>query len=586
MITFGARFGALIKQRRGVEGLTQEALAVRAFGDEASKSRISELENGRVANPHQRNVDALVVALGLTESDVASCHRPRVPLLPSRFAESIGLTQELVDALSWSFGFAKPKATSHEYQEFLKYKAQELRSLQSRIGLLGEDPRIAALLSAATTEIDQGQFAKADELLGAAEDMQQSKYTLKEVVKQADIRRARGDAALLGADSATAYGHYKVAAKFMAAFDPLRAAQDRHENAGKLFLYGRRFSDRALECALALVSENLKIYSPKDHPLQLGKTYYLRSVVYREIGWSKSGETGAKLLGQAIDEAQQALSVLSKDAHAIAWGDARNILAISMNEHGRRLASATGEGLQAEAIAIHRDTLNVITRDLSPVLWGMLQTNLSLALTQLARRATDEESKVLFLQSIDACRSALQVRTRDKDPSEWAMTQNNLAMALRALGQRTPKAEGLGLLHEAISAYRSALEVQTLESNPVEWSKLQNNMGNALKVLGSRMQGATAIETLEESLEALTSSSTVRTLEAHPLYWAETMHSIGDVLVLLAKKQETKASKHLREALAAFESALTVFDPVSTSLDYEKCTEASIEATFLLAQLP
>jgi len=71
-MNFGQTFGKLIKAKRGIEGLTQQQLAARAFGDETRKTRISELENGHVAKPHQRIVDALVVALGITDVELTA----------------------------------------------------------------------------------------------------------------------------------------------------------------------------------------------------------------------------------------------------------------------------------------------------------------------------------------------------------------------------------------------------------------------------------------------------------------------------------------------------------------------------------
>lgn len=69
-MTFGKGFGKLVRQRRGIEGLTQQALAVLAFGDEAAKTRISELENGKVANPHIKTIDAIAVALNIPEEQI------------------------------------------------------------------------------------------------------------------------------------------------------------------------------------------------------------------------------------------------------------------------------------------------------------------------------------------------------------------------------------------------------------------------------------------------------------------------------------------------------------------------------------
>ena len=69
-MSFGEAFGRLIKQKRGVEGLTQQELAVLAFGKEANKTRISELENGRVANPQAKTVDALIIALKISQDEI------------------------------------------------------------------------------------------------------------------------------------------------------------------------------------------------------------------------------------------------------------------------------------------------------------------------------------------------------------------------------------------------------------------------------------------------------------------------------------------------------------------------------------
>lgn len=65
-MTFGERFGELVKRRRAIDDLTQEELAHLAFGDITKKTRISELENGKVKNPRASTVDAICVALGIT----------------------------------------------------------------------------------------------------------------------------------------------------------------------------------------------------------------------------------------------------------------------------------------------------------------------------------------------------------------------------------------------------------------------------------------------------------------------------------------------------------------------------------------
>lgn len=54
--------------------MTQQKLAAEACGDESYKSRISEIERGKVASPHQKTVDALVRALGIPLETVQALH--------------------------------------------------------------------------------------------------------------------------------------------------------------------------------------------------------------------------------------------------------------------------------------------------------------------------------------------------------------------------------------------------------------------------------------------------------------------------------------------------------------------------------
>lgn len=69
-MSFGEAFGKLIKRKRGVERLTQQELAVTAFGDESFKTRISELENGRISKPQAKTVDALILALNISDDEL------------------------------------------------------------------------------------------------------------------------------------------------------------------------------------------------------------------------------------------------------------------------------------------------------------------------------------------------------------------------------------------------------------------------------------------------------------------------------------------------------------------------------------
>jgi transcriptional regulator with XRE-family HTH domain len=66
--TFGQALGALILQKRRAAGLTQTQLAEDAFQTTAKTRRISELENGTVANPHPKTIDPIISTLKISDA--------------------------------------------------------------------------------------------------------------------------------------------------------------------------------------------------------------------------------------------------------------------------------------------------------------------------------------------------------------------------------------------------------------------------------------------------------------------------------------------------------------------------------------
>lgn len=57
--------------RRREENFTQQELAVRAFGDESKKARISELENGKVKKPSAEIISGLAIALNISHEEIS-----------------------------------------------------------------------------------------------------------------------------------------------------------------------------------------------------------------------------------------------------------------------------------------------------------------------------------------------------------------------------------------------------------------------------------------------------------------------------------------------------------------------------------
>jgi tetratricopeptide (TPR) repeat protein len=398
MNSFGHRFGRLVKNKRGIEGLSQQALAALAFDDESRKTRISELENGKISNPHQKTVDALVIALEISKEELDACH------LQAGAAAELGLRRELLESLVLRFEHDNPDAPDQELSRFLKNKAAELKELKARLSALADgEARIANQIAAAQGALDEALFDEADEILRTAEEMQQEEHTLKQVRKQAEIRAARAQAALLKGDTGAAYAHYTTAIQYFEPFDPLEAAAQRRSFGTTLREHGERFGGAGLTHAIALAELNLITYSKQAHPQD--------------------------------------------------WAMTQNNLAGALQIMGKRAGGAEGLKALERAVAAYENALQVYTHDDMPADWAMTQNNLANALQVMGDRAGGAEGLKTLERAVTAYENALEVRTRDHMPAQWAATQMNLGNTLAILGERE---ESAARLQGALEALRNA----------------------------------------------------------------------------------------------------------------------------------
>ncbi|MEO1275761.1 MAG: helix-turn-helix transcriptional regulator, partial [Pseudomonadota bacterium] len=415
MTSFGARFGVLIKTKRGEDRLTQQQVAEQAFEEgQGSKTAISDLERGKIAEPHQKTVDALVAFFDISAEELAACRETpvaSVPELPSEFLEALGLSEALLFQLAAQFGHDNPRAGAAAYKAFLEQKAEEFRALEARLASLSEMEEEAAArerldnqLKAARAAIADGAFEEADEILAAAEEVQQAEHTLREVRRQAALRTTRGEAALLNGDADTAHTHFAKAAAMFDPFDRAEAIEMRHKLEDRLYQHALRFGGRGFEGSAAI----------------------LRSL----------------------------LDTLDENAEAAEWARAQNSLAVALRNQGARTGGEAGAALLGEAVAAYRAALRVRTEEAHPVQWATTQNNLGVALRNQGERTGGEAGAALLGEAVAAYRAALRVCTEEAHPVHWAQTQNNLGTALSDQGARTGGEAGAALLAEAVSAYR------------------------------------------------------------------------------------------------------------------------------------
>gem|GEM_PF-1079987 len=551
MSTFGARFGALIKFKRGIEGLTQEQLAGMAFDAEQLKTRISELENGKVPNPQQKTIDALVVALNISPEELAECRNPPdAPTLPP----------DLLENLSQRFGHDNPDAPPEELAQYLKDKAKDYKALQSQLDALKEtDKRIENLVGAAKGALSQGHFEKAQSLYAGAREIQRRERTEPALKQEQALYWAEAESHLFNDNATKAAESFDEGAKVLASLGKDDVGYARQEAAEKLYEHGRRYGGDGLEAAIMLWQKNLKTWTKTAEPENWAMTQNNLALALQNEGTRAGGETGVAGLEEAVTAYRQALVVYTREAHPVNWAVTQNNLANALQVQGTRAGGETGVSLQKEAVTAYRYALGVYTREAHPVQWAMSQMNLANALQAHGTRAGGETGVALLEESVTAYRKALEVRTREAHPADWAMTQNNLAIALQEQGTRAGGETGVALLEEAVTAYRQALEVRTREAHPVGWAMTQMNLATALDDQGTRAGGETGVALLEEAVAAYRQALEVYTREAHPVNSARTQMNLANALQARGTGAggETGVAL-LKEAVTAYRQALEV----------------------------
>ncbi len=86
-MSFGQRFGALMMERREKLNLTQIGLAEKAFGSKGARTRISEIEAGRVDKPHARTIAKIAAELEISEEEIESLRSTQVDPSTTRTKE-------------------------------------------------------------------------------------------------------------------------------------------------------------------------------------------------------------------------------------------------------------------------------------------------------------------------------------------------------------------------------------------------------------------------------------------------------------------------------------------------------------------
>ena len=114
-------------------GLTQTQLAEDAYGTTGKTRRISELENGTVANPHPKTIDPIIHVLKISNAELEQCATDSDSLPDEDLDRAYREARNLIDAVAKEFEHSNPASSLGELDEFLRSKAKEWASLRERI---------------------------------------------------------------------------------------------------------------------------------------------------------------------------------------------------------------------------------------------------------------------------------------------------------------------------------------------------------------------------------------------------------------------------------------------------------------------
>ena len=164
--SFGFQFGLLVKSRRGQEGLTQQQLAVQAFGDERYKSRISDLEKGKIDNPQQKTIDLLKVALDISDELISGIHQE------VREEQQRNLPKGLREAIIEAFEIEEKDVSQADLEKLIRYASKQYRKVKYAFEILSNyDSRLENVLAEVERFVNEAKFMEADATLRTAIEM-------------------------------------------------------------------------------------------------------------------------------------------------------------------------------------------------------------------------------------------------------------------------------------------------------------------------------------------------------------------------------------------------------------------------------
>jgi transcriptional regulator with XRE-family HTH domain len=466
MDPFGVLFGRLVREKRGVEGLSQDGLADKA---ELTKARISDIETGKIANPHAKTVDALCIALDISRNERAACHS----------APASGLPTRLLEKLARHFGTEMPEATEEELEVFLMAKAEEFREMRERLEkLAATEGRISELVNAANAALAEGDFETADGLLKEAEAVQMQSSTIVALTKQAELRIERGKAALVNGEVAAAAAHFERSSRYFSGIDAELEAENRHECATQLRFYGYRYKNaEALYEARAALQKNLDIWGEDEHSEQWCQTKNALGGTNWRLSQFDVPEHAIQHLTDAKQHYEGVRTRCSDEILPKAFATAGLDLA---NVYSDRTTATSVDDYKSnlqKALSLQLSALRVFSKAEDPRAWGIVQHNLGCAYIALAKVRSEEAQSIRDIEcAIRHAELSFEVRNPEDSLQYWLASCRTLGEALLDLSAHSGIENPDQYARRAEEVLRGAAARISGSEHPHQWAEIKEQL--------------------------------------------------------------------------------------------------------------
>ena len=465
MEPFGVRFGRLVRDKRAIEGLSQDGLAEKS---ELTKPRISDIETGKIKNPQAKTVDALCVALNISREERAACHPGSMSSLPSR----------LLEKLARNFGQNTPGATEEELEAFLMAKAEELREMREGLKEMAEtEGRLPELIKAANAALGEGDVGQADDLLREAEAVQLQSGTIAALKKQAELRAKRGKVALVDGDIEVAAGHFEQSSRYFSGVDAALEAGNRHEYATLLRGYGYRYkSCDALYAARTALQHNLGIWKKDTETEKWCQTKNALGGVSFRLSQFDVPEHAMLFLADAKINFEDVRALCSENPSP---RSSRSPARIGERIFGAALGKI-GRGIPEEsqsALSLQLSTLRLVSKASDPTSWGILQHNLGCSYIHLSNTRHDEAKSAADIENaIRHLKLSFEVRNPDESLQFWLASCRSLGEALLNMSTYTTTGDAAEYVSRASEILNGAAARISSSKHPLQWAEIQEQL--------------------------------------------------------------------------------------------------------------